>query len=139
MTGKEFVKLCHDEKESILASYFADNGESEVSAIIKRLIQAGISRDELYRLVNTVMTDILTITKAFHVICPMTPIRIRICSHVWWEWMGIVFWCPSIRVFKIIDDFIRVYNSFHNSHIQYCYRIILALFFTFFFVVAFVS
>lgn len=57
MTGKEFVKLCHDEKESILASYFADEGESEVSAIIKRLIQAGISRDELYRLVNTVMTD----------------------------------------------------------------------------------
>ena len=57
MTGKEFVKLCHDEKESILASYFADNGESEVSAILKILIQAGVSKDELYRLVDTVMTD----------------------------------------------------------------------------------
>ena len=57
MTGKEFVKLCHDEKENILASYFADDGESEVSIIIKRLTQAGVSKDELYRLVDTVMTD----------------------------------------------------------------------------------
>ena len=57
MTGKEFVKLCHDEKESILKGYFADDGESEVSAILQSLIQAGVSREELYRLVNIVMTD----------------------------------------------------------------------------------
>lgn len=57
MTGKEFVKLCHDEKENILASYFAEDRESEVASILKSLIQAGVSKDELYRLVDTVMTD----------------------------------------------------------------------------------
>jgi len=57
MTGKDFVKLCHDEKENILASYFADDGESEVTSIINSLTEAGVSKDDLYKLVDTVMID----------------------------------------------------------------------------------
>lgn len=57
MTGKDFVELCHTEKESILESYFAEDGESEVAAMIKELINDGLNKDNLYKLVNTVMTD----------------------------------------------------------------------------------
>ena len=57
MTGKEFVGLCHEEKETILKGYFANDAESAASLIINRLIASGTSKEELYKLINTVMTD----------------------------------------------------------------------------------
>ena len=57
MTGKEFVQLCHTEKENTLDSYFAEDGESEAATMIKELVNAGVNKDDLYKLVNTVMTD----------------------------------------------------------------------------------
>ena len=57
MTGKDFAKLCYEEKKSILNSYFANEAQSAVSLIINRLIASGASKEELYKLVDTVMTD----------------------------------------------------------------------------------
>ena len=57
MTGKDFVQLCHTEKENILDSYFEEDGESEAATMIKELVNAGVNKDYLYKLVNTVMAD----------------------------------------------------------------------------------
>lgn len=57
MTGEDFVKLCYKEKESMMQGYFAEDSESEAAMIIKEMIQSGASREDLYRLVNTILTD----------------------------------------------------------------------------------
>lgn len=56
MNGEEFVKLCYKEKETILNEYF-DQDSTVVAGKIRNLMQAGISKDDLYELVNSVMTD----------------------------------------------------------------------------------
>ena len=57
MTGEEFVKLCRKEKDSMMQIYFTEDSESEASRIIKEMVQTGTSKEDLYRLVNTVLTD----------------------------------------------------------------------------------
>ena len=57
MTGEEFVKLCLKEKESMLRIYFTEDSESEAGVIIKEMVRAGANKEDLYRLVNTVLTD----------------------------------------------------------------------------------
>lgn len=57
MTGKEFVKLCYTEKEAILDEYFNVNSKSLVTEKLKNLISSGTNKDNLYDLVNLVMTE----------------------------------------------------------------------------------
>ncbi len=57
MTGKEFVKHCFDEKEFILKQYFSGNSESSVGELLSELIRSGADREQLRKLVDTVMTD----------------------------------------------------------------------------------
>ena len=57
MTGEEFVKHCYDEKESILRQYFAESSESSVGEILSELIRSGADKEQLHKLVDTVMTD----------------------------------------------------------------------------------
>ena len=44
MTGEQFVKLCFDEKESILKEYFDENTSTEVGVRIRSLLSEGASR-----------------------------------------------------------------------------------------------
>lgn len=37
MTGDDFVKLCHDEKEKLMNDYFAEESNLAVSNIIKKI------------------------------------------------------------------------------------------------------
>lgn len=55
MTGEEFVKLCFEEKEEVLKEYFATDSQLKVSGKIQSLIKRGISKDELYELINLVL------------------------------------------------------------------------------------
>ncbi len=57
MTAEEFVKACHYEKIDALKDYFEADSESAVGKIIQKLIQSGVRRDDLYRLVDTVLND----------------------------------------------------------------------------------
>lgn len=56
-TAEEFVKACHDEKKDALKDYFEAGSESAVGKIVQKLIQSGVSRVGLYRLVDTVLND----------------------------------------------------------------------------------
>ena len=57
MTGEEFVKLCYEEKEAILHEYFNRESNTEVTDIIRRMILSGVSENDLYELINQVMTE----------------------------------------------------------------------------------
>ena len=57
MTGEQFVKLCYKEKESILNEYFNTNSESKVAKKLQDLMRLGISKDELFDIINLVMTE----------------------------------------------------------------------------------
>lgn len=57
MTGEEFVKLCYEEKESILKEYFKKESESIVAEKIRELIKSGISKKVLFDLIDSVMTE----------------------------------------------------------------------------------
>jgi len=48
MTGEQFVKLCYEEKKTILAEYFNPNSSSVVGKKISAITEQGISKDDLY-------------------------------------------------------------------------------------------
>lgn len=56
MTGEQFVKLCYEEKKTILAEYFNPNSSSVVGKKISAITEQGISKDDLYDLLNLVLT-----------------------------------------------------------------------------------
>lgn len=57
MNGEEFVKLCYKEKETILNEYFSESSSTAVAKKLKNLMQAGVGKDDLYKLIDSVMTD----------------------------------------------------------------------------------
>ena len=57
MTGEQFVKLCFDEKESILKEYFAENTCTEVGERLRLLIADGASKDNLYEVVSLILNE----------------------------------------------------------------------------------
>ena len=58
MTGEQFVKLCYEEKKTILAEYFNPNSSSVVGKKISAITEQGISKDDLYDLLNLVLKEI---------------------------------------------------------------------------------
>ncbi|WP_373844273.1 hypothetical protein [Bacteroides heparinolyticus] len=57
MNGKDFVKLCFEEKENTLKQYFNENDETEVGKRINTLIHNGANRNALYELVNLILKE----------------------------------------------------------------------------------
>lgn len=57
MTGEQFVKLCYDEKETILSEYFRDGSQTMVAEKPRSLFEKGIGKDELYELLNLVLNE----------------------------------------------------------------------------------
>ena len=57
MNGEEFVKLCYKEKETILNEYFSESSSTAVTKKVKNLMRAGVGKDNLYKLIDSVMTD----------------------------------------------------------------------------------
>ncbi len=57
MTGEQFVKLCYEEKKNILAEYFNPNYSSVVGKKISAITEQGISKDDLYDLLNLVLKE----------------------------------------------------------------------------------
>jgi len=57
MTGEEFVKHCYDEKEYLLGQYFDEKLETAAGEILRKLIRSGADREQLRKLVDTVLTD----------------------------------------------------------------------------------
>lgn len=57
MTGEQFVKLCYEEKKTILAEYFNPNSSSVVGKKISAITEQGISKDDLYDLLNLVLKE----------------------------------------------------------------------------------
>lgn len=57
MNGEEFVKLCYKEKETILNEYFSESFSTAVTKKVKNLMRAGVGKDDLYKLIDSVMTD----------------------------------------------------------------------------------
>ena len=57
MNGEEFVKLCYKEKETILNEYFSESSSTAVAKKVKNLMRAGVGKDDLYKLIDSVMTD----------------------------------------------------------------------------------
>ena len=57
MNGEEFVKLCYKEKETILNEYFSENSSTAVAKKVKDLMRDGVGKDDLYKLIDSVMTD----------------------------------------------------------------------------------
>ncbi len=57
MSGEDFVKLCFEEKETILKEYFTINSQTEVAQRISVLMQNGANRDDLFELINLVLRE----------------------------------------------------------------------------------
>ena len=57
MTGEQFVILCYEEKKTILAEYFYPNSSSVVGKKISTITEQGISKDDLYDLLNLVLKE----------------------------------------------------------------------------------
>ena len=57
MTGDDFVKLCHNEKEKLMKDYFDQESSLVVSNIIKKLVQSGTDRKELVKLIDEVLNE----------------------------------------------------------------------------------
>lgn len=57
MTGEQFVKLCYEEKEAILAEYFNPNSKTAVGKKINVLIEQDISKDDLYDLLSLALKE----------------------------------------------------------------------------------
>ena len=57
MNGEEFVKLCYKEKETILNEYFSESSSTAVTKKVKNLMRAGVGKDDLYKLIDSVRTD----------------------------------------------------------------------------------
>ena len=57
MTGEEFVRLCFEEKESILSEYCSPETESTVGAMVGDLVRAGADQETLHKLLDLVLTE----------------------------------------------------------------------------------
>ena len=57
MTGEEFVRLCFEEKESILSEYCSPETESTVGAMVRDLVRAGADQETLHKLLDLVLTE----------------------------------------------------------------------------------
>lgn len=57
MTGEEFVRLCFEEKESILREYCSPETESTVGAMVRELVRAGADQETLHKLLDLVLTE----------------------------------------------------------------------------------
>ena len=57
MTGEEFVRLCFEEKESILSEYCSPETESTVGAMVRALVRAGADEETLHKLLDLVLTE----------------------------------------------------------------------------------
>ena len=57
MTGEEFVRLCFEEKESILSEYCSPETESTVGAMVRELVSAGADQETLHKLLDLVLTE----------------------------------------------------------------------------------
>ena len=57
MTGEEFVRLCFEEKESILSEYCDPETESTVGAMVRELVSAGADQETLHKLLDLVLTE----------------------------------------------------------------------------------
>lgn len=57
MTGEDFVKLCYEEKEATLSEYFNVKSETRVAKQIQELMKNGTSKEELFELINLVLTE----------------------------------------------------------------------------------
>ena len=57
MDGKDFVKLCSEEKENSLKQYFDDSYKTEVGKRINTLIKSGANKEELYELINLILKE----------------------------------------------------------------------------------
>ena len=57
MTGEEFVRLCFEEKESILREYCSAETESAVGAMVRDLVRAGADQETLHKLLDLVLTE----------------------------------------------------------------------------------
>ena len=57
MTGEEFVRLCFEEKESILREYCDPETESTVGAMVRELVRAGADQETLHKLLDLVLTE----------------------------------------------------------------------------------
>ena len=57
MTGEEFVKLCHAEKESVLREYFRRDSESRAAEMIRSLVQTGTDETALHALLDLVLSE----------------------------------------------------------------------------------
>ena len=59
MTGEEFVNNCHREKQEMLKIYFDKEKETPVGNQIKNISSKGVSDDEVKKLVDSVMNEVL--------------------------------------------------------------------------------
>ena len=57
MTGEEFVRLCFEEKESILSEYCSPETESTVGVMVRELVRAGADQETLHKLLDLVLTE----------------------------------------------------------------------------------
>ncbi len=57
MNGKDFVKLCFEEKENSLKQYFDDSYKTDVGKRINTLIESGANKEELYELINLILKE----------------------------------------------------------------------------------
>ena len=57
MTGEEFVRLCFEEKKSILSEYCDPETESTVGAMVRDLVRAGADQETLHKLLDLVLTE----------------------------------------------------------------------------------
>ena len=57
MNGKDFVKLCFEEKENSLKQYFDDSYKTDVGRRINTLIESGANQEELYELINLILKE----------------------------------------------------------------------------------
>ena len=57
MTGEEFVRLCFEEKESILSEYCSPETESTVGAMVRALVRAGADQETLHKLLDLVLSE----------------------------------------------------------------------------------
>ena len=57
MTGEQFVKLCFEEKVSVLEEYFEQSTCTEVGEKLRLLIANGTSKEDLYELISAVLNE----------------------------------------------------------------------------------
>lgn len=59
MTAEEFVNNCYKEKQEMLKIYFDRERETQVGNQIKNISSKGVSDNEIKKLLNSVMNEVL--------------------------------------------------------------------------------